>query len=76
MPHWTTYELRRLDEAHAARKPTRDELAAMFPRHPPGSIFRTAHVRGLRQRNRPLEWLTIAHLYFSRREAELARRAG
>jgi hypothetical protein len=48
----------------------------MFPRHPPASIFSTAKARGLRKRKRKfhLEWLTIAHLYFARREAEWRRR--
>jgi hypothetical protein len=75
MQHWTTHELRRLDEAYQDRQPTRAELAVMFPRHPPGSVFRYCCYRGLRKRNPQLEWLTIAHLYFSRREAEMRRPA-
>lgn len=73
--HWTNHELRRLDEAHQGRQPTRAELAAMFPRHSPTSIFSTAKARGLRKRYLNLKWLTIVHLYFARREAELGRRA-
>ena len=73
--HWTNHELRRLDEAHQTRQPTRAELAAMFPRHPPASIFSTAKARGLRKRKFHLEWLTIAHRYFAQREAEWRRRA-
>ena len=73
MPHWTTHELRRLDEAHQIREPTGKELVELFPRYSAEAIFSAARRRGLRNclhKRSHLEWLTISHLYFARREAE------
>jgi hypothetical protein len=75
MPHWTNHELRRMDDAHRKHRPTGKELKEMFPRHSLRSISSTAYHRGLRKRNFCLEWLTIAHLHFSRREAEMRQAA-
>lgn len=76
MSHWTTLELRRLDEAYQEHRASGQELVKMFPRHSIGSILRVASRRGLCKRHLHRNWLMIAHLYFARREAELGRRAG
>jgi len=69
--HWTTSEQRKLIEMHTRGFPTREELAAAFPRHPPYSILATAKRLGDRRNVYQLNWLRIAHQHFARREAEM-----
>lgn len=69
MAHWTTRELRLLDEMHQGRRPSQKELFAAFPRHSPEAVRLYAHLRHPARLD--LKWLRIAHQHFARREAEV-----